>query len=73
MKSNDTKDDQRYLTPGHQVPFLVMTDDQAQPVPDQGSPSHHMDILTARNQQFQSLGPGFPCTLPPDTPLGVTQ
>ena len=71
MKRNYTKDDQRYSIPGPAVPVLVMTDDQAQPVPDPGS--HHMDILTARNQQFQPLRPDLPCTLHPDTLLGVTQ
>ena len=55
MKKNYTKDEQRYSIPGPAVPFLVMTDDQAQPVPDPGS--HHMDILTTRNQQCQPLRP----------------
>ena len=70
MKKNYTKDDQRYSVRGLAVPVLLMTDDQAQPIPDPGS--HHMDILTARNQPCQPLRPSFPYTLHPDTLLGVT-
>ena len=71
MKRNDTTEDQRCSLTGHKVSVLVMTDDQAQPGPDPGSHSLHMDIFTRRNQQFMHLRPSLPCT--PDTLSGVTQ
>ena len=71
MKRNDTREDQRCSLTGPIVPVLVMTDDQAQPVPDPGSPSLHMNIFTGRNQH--PLRPIIPCAFTPDTLSQVTQ
>ena len=73
MKRDDTSEDQRCSLTGPKVPVLVMTDDQAQPVPDPGSPSLLMDIFTGRSQQFMPQRPSIPCTFTQDTLSGVTQ
>ena len=75
MNRNKTSEDQRCSITGSAVPVLVMTDDlaEAEPGPDPGSHSLHMDIISRRNQQFMPQRPSLPCTFTPDTLLGVAQ
>ena len=73
MKRSDATEDQRCSLTGPSVPVLVMTDDQAQPVPEPSSQSLYVDILTARTQQLMPLRPSLPCTFTPEILSGVTQ